>query len=142
MAMFRCDGDGGAKPMTFTGFSVTIRKDGTDDEARFQLGGGAVLPFPVDGYKKVNVNNLTLTCESGNGYTAMTAYLEASSDGSAWKTLATVAKADTASTISASKEVDVSNYKYFRIRLQLGTSWYNGKYTPSAVMTITSVTLS
>ena len=99
MAMFRCDGGSGVKPMTFTGFSVTIQKNGADDSARFLLGGGAVLPFPVDGYKKVNVNNLTLTStyRESDYRTAMTAYLEASSDGSAWKTLATVAKADTTS---------------------------------------------
>ena len=142
MAMFRCGGGSGVKPMTFTGFSVTIQKKGTDDSARFWLGGGAVLPFPVDGYKKVNVNNLTLTSDNDHGYTAMFAYLEASSDRSAWKTLATITKADSESTVSASKEVDVSNYKYFRIRLQLGSSWYNGKPEPRAVMTITSVTLS
>ena len=142
MAMFRCGGGSSVKPMTFKGFNVTIRKYCKDDQARFQLGGGAVLPFPVDGYKKVNVNNLTLTCESGDGYTAMTAYLEASSDGSTWKMLASVDKASNTSTVSASKEVDVSNYKYFRIRLQLGSSWYNGNNEPSAVMTITSVTLS
>lgn len=142
MAMFRCGGGNSVKPMTFTGFSVTIQKRGTNDVARFMLGGGAVLPFPVDGYKKVNVNNLTLTTEGGNGYTAITAYLEALSDGSTWEMLARVDKASDTSTVSASKEVDVSNYKYFRIRLQLGDSWYNGKTEPRAVMTITSVTLS
>lgn len=136
----RCGG--GNKPMEFKELSVTIGKGGSDDVARFFLTGGAVLPFPVSNFSKVDVTDLKLTSTNQGGYTVLVANLQVSNDGTTWNTIETINKTSEESSVTESTSIDVSNYDYFRINLAVGNSWYNGKYTPTAKMTIGTIKLS
>lgn len=137
MAMFRCGGSGGGKPINLGKF--TYIHNPTNRQGLYGSSGKSTTYLPCGSYKKLSFSGTTLSNITHNGtvygymYLTITGYDESGT--------ATVLYPQTKVTSNiGAKSFDVSGYEKIEIYTQTGTSFT--EFVNNVIATINDVTLT